>query len=163
VSAEGSSQVVKFSLIFLSNFSEGHSSGIFLVDELAQGSFSLDEAVRDVQLFAEVGEPEDQLNGVHIVGNNNQLGLFLFNQTSDVIETKLEVIRLGFLNFLLCITGKVLSALNLASETNRALRCLASSGEYFLRSLNKTLAESDRYYSGSCRGCERIGQWRGEL
>jgi hypothetical protein len=57
-----------------------------------------------------------------------------------VVQTEFEMIRFAFGDVFLCIKYKLLSALNLASETNRALRCLASSGEYFLSNLNKTLA-----------------------
>ena len=48
VSSESSSQVVEFSLIFLSNFGQGDGGGVLLVDELSEGSFSFDEAVGDI-------------------------------------------------------------------------------------------------------------------
>jgi hypothetical protein len=58
-----------------------------------------------------------------------------------MVEPELEVVGFALGDVLLCIRWELLSALNLASATNRALRCLASSGEYFFNSLNKTLAE----------------------
>lgn len=141
VGAEGGSQVGELSLVLLADFSQSNHGGVLLVDEFAEGSLSLDEAVGDVHLLAEVGEPEDNVDGVDVVGNGDQLGLLVFNEFGDVVESELEVIGLGFVHFLLCIRTDILSALNLASSTNRALRCLASSGEYFFRSLKRTPAE----------------------
>jgi hypothetical protein len=51
------------------------------------------------------------------------------------------MIGFAFGDFFFWVKYNLLSALNLASATNRALRCLASSGEYFLSNLNKTFAE----------------------
>ena len=70
------------------------------MNELAEGSFSLDEAVGDVHLFAELGEPDDELEGLDVVGDDDQLGLFILDQLGDVVETKLDVVRLGVVDFL---------------------------------------------------------------
>jgi hypothetical protein len=123
------------------------------VDQLAESGFSLDEAVGDAELLAEVGEPDDELDGLDVVGDDDQLGLLLLDQLGDVVESELEVVGLGLLDFLFCIKRGILSALNLASEVNRAWRCLASSGEYFFSSRNRTLAALIMAYSGSCREC----------
>ena len=162
VSSEGSSQVVDLTLIFLPHVSQSHHCSILLVDQSAEGGLPLDEAVGYVHLSAEVGQPDDKLDGIDVVGNDDQLGFLVLNQLGDVIESEFQVVRLGVLHFLFCIKADVLSALNLASPTNRARRCLASSGEYFLRSLKRTLAEYDgNGYLGSYRGPWRTGQWQG--
>ena len=57
-----------------------------------------------------------------------------------MVEAELEVVGLGVLDLLLWIKAWLLSALSLASATRRALRCLVSSGEYFLSNLKRTLA-----------------------
>jgi hypothetical protein len=111
------------------------------VDKLSEGSFSLDEAVWDIHLSAEVGEPDNKFDGIDVVSNHNKLGLLFLNKFGDMVKTELNVVRLGVFNLFLFIMQQVLSALNLASATNRALRCLASSGEYFFRSLKRTPAE----------------------
>lgn len=141
MSAESDSQIAEFTLVLLSDFGQSNCGGILLVNKFAQGSFSLHEAVGDVQLFAEVGKPDNQFDGVDVVGNCDKFGFFLFNEFGDVVESELKVIGLRFRNFLFWVKIIVLSALNLASATNRALRCLASYGEYFFKSLNNTLAE----------------------
>jgi hypothetical protein len=55
VGSESGGKIVDFTLIFLSNVSEGDNSGILLVDKSSEGGFSLDEAVWDIQLSAQVG------------------------------------------------------------------------------------------------------------
>ncbi len=55
MSSEGAGKVVELSLIFLSDFGKGNNCGVLLVDKAAEGRFSLDEAVRDVEFSAEVG------------------------------------------------------------------------------------------------------------
>ena len=141
VGPEGRGEVVDLSFVFLSHVGQGKDGSVLLVHELSKGGFSLDEAVGNVELSAEVRQPDDEFDGVNVVGNDNELGLLLLDEFGDVVESELKVIWLGILHLLFLIIIGVLSALNLASATNRALRCLASSGEYFLSSLNKTFAE----------------------
>ena len=69
------------------------------MDQSAQGALALDEAVGDVDLAAEVGKPCDELNGVNVVGNSDELGLAVLNELGDVVEPKLEVVRLGIVDF----------------------------------------------------------------
>lgn len=98
--SESGGEVVKLTLVFLSNFGEGDASSVLLVNELSKGSFSLDKAVRDVELFAELGQPDNDFDGLDVVGNDDQLGLFVLDQFGDVIKSKLEVVRLGVVDFL---------------------------------------------------------------
>ena len=58
-----------------------------------------------------------------------------------MVQSEFEMIGFAFRDFFLWVRYKLLSALNLASETNLAFLCLASSGEYFLSNLNKTFAK----------------------
>ena len=103
VSPEGSSQVVDLTLVLLSHVSQGHHCSILLVDQSAEGSLSLDEGVGDVQLSAEVGQPDDKLDGIDVVGDHNQLGLLVLDELGDVVEAELEVVGLGVLDLLLWI------------------------------------------------------------
>ena len=126
VSSEGSSKVVGLTFVFLSHVSDGYDSSVLLMDKSSESSFSADEAVGDVHFAAKSGEPGDKLNGVDVVGNDDQLGLFLLDESGDVVESELEMVGLGVLDLFFWIDILILSALNLASATNRALRCLAS-------------------------------------
>ena len=95
MSSEGSSKVVELSFVFLSHLSQSDYGGIFLVDELAEGSFSLDEAVWDVHLLAEGGEPDNEFEGLDVVSNGNKLGLLVLDELGDVIESELEMVGLA--------------------------------------------------------------------
>ena len=101
VGPEGRGKVVDLSLVLLPHVSQRQHCCVLLVDQLAEGGFSLDEAVGDVELSAEVGQPDDQLNGVDVVGNDDQLGLLLLDELGDVVESELEMVGLGVLDFLL--------------------------------------------------------------
>ena len=101
VGSEGGGEVVEFVLVFLADLSEGDDGGVLLVDQFAEGSLSLHEAVGDFQFAAEVGEPDDQLDGVDVVGDDHQLGLLLLDELGDVVESELQVEGLGVLHLLL--------------------------------------------------------------
>jgi hypothetical protein len=97
----------QLSLISLRDFGQGKSSGSLLVDKCTETSLTLDNTVRDTHLTAESREPENQLNGVNIISNDDQLSLLGFNQSSDVVDTVLDdngLVSLG--NFLLLGLGK---------------------------------------------------------
>lgn len=103
VGSESRSKVVDFSFVFLSNVSNGEDGGVLLVNKLSEGSFSLDEAVWDIHLSAEVGKPDNKFDGIDVVGNHNKLGLLFLNKFGDMVETELNVVRLGVFNLFLFI------------------------------------------------------------
>ena len=86
--------------VFLVHFGESNAGSGLEVDELAEGSLSADEAERNFLLAAEGGEMDNGLNGVDVVGNNNELGLVLFNEGGHVVKTVLDVNGLGGLGIL---------------------------------------------------------------
>ena len=90
---------LELSLIFLSDISDSDDCGLFLVDKASESFFVLDETVWDVLFSAELGQPEHELNGVDVVGNDDQLGLLVFDQSGHVVQTELE--HLGLLVLLL--------------------------------------------------------------
>ena len=101
--SESSSEIVELTLVFLSDLSQGDNSGVLLVNQFSEGSFSLDECVWDVEFFAEVGDPDDEFDGFDVVSNNNELGLLLLNKFGDVVETELKMIRLSLGDVLLWV------------------------------------------------------------
>lgn len=62
------------------------------MDKLPQVSLALHKAIGDVHFPAESWQPHHQLNGVDIVGNDHNLGLSLFDELGDVVETELDVV-----------------------------------------------------------------------
>ena len=69
---------------------DGESGGGLLVDDLAEGGLALDDAVRDVHLAAQSGEPHNELDGVDVVGDDHELGELLLDEVRDVVEAKVD-------------------------------------------------------------------------
>lgn len=51
---------------------------------------ALHDAVRDAHLAAEGGQPHHQLNGVHVVGDDDERRLLLLDERSHVLESELD-------------------------------------------------------------------------
>ena len=86
--------------VFLVDLSEGKAGGSLEVDELAKSGLSADEAERNFLLAAEGGEMDNSLDGVDVVGNDNELGLVLLDEGGNVVKTELDVHGLGGLGIL---------------------------------------------------------------
>lgn len=54
---------------------------------------ALDDAVRDVHLAAEGGQPDHKLDGVHVVGDHHKRRLLLLDKRGHVLEAKLDDLR----------------------------------------------------------------------
>lgn len=65
------------------------------MDQLTQTGLALDNAVGNIHLAAQGGEPHNKLDGVNIVSDDHQLGLLRLNELGDVIQTVLNVLGLG--------------------------------------------------------------------
>merc|ERR1712038_1036874 len=65
----------ELSLVLAPDLSQGNNSGLLLVYNGAEAGTALDNDVRDTHLDAERGEEDDELEGVDIVGNDDELGL----------------------------------------------------------------------------------------
>lgn len=60
-STDGSGELGKIVGIFSANFSDGQNGGSLLVNDSAEASATIDNAVRDVELVAESGDPANEL------------------------------------------------------------------------------------------------------
>jgi len=80
-------------LVLLADVLEGNSGGVLLANKLTESCLSLNEAEWNVHLSAELWEPDDQLNWVDIVGNDNKSSLLLLNEGGDVVKTELKNAR----------------------------------------------------------------------
>jgi hypothetical protein len=65
-----------------------------LVDDGAEAGLALDDGVRDAHLAAESGQEDDELDGVDIVGDEDERGLLVLNQADNVVETVLDNVGL---------------------------------------------------------------------
>jgi len=91
-----------------------------LVDKSSKTRFALDDAEGNVLLTAELGQPADELNGVNVVGNNDELGRLVLDELGDVVESVFK------LNGLLSgVDG--LSVLLLLGNLNQSLLLLLAS------------------------------------
>ena len=73
------------------------------MDNSSETSLALDNAVWDTHLAAESGQPDDDLNGVNIVSNDDEGSLLGLNQSGDVVDTVLDderLLGLGLLTLL---------------------------------------------------------------
>lgn len=64
------------------------------MDNGTETSLALDDGVGDTHLAAESGEEDNQLNGVNVVGDQDEGGLLVLNEANDVVETVLDVVGL---------------------------------------------------------------------
>lgn len=64
------------------------------MDDGTETGLALNDGVGNTHLAAESGKEDDQLNGVDIIGDQNQGSLLVLNQADDVVETVLDGVRL---------------------------------------------------------------------
>jgi hypothetical protein len=91
---DGLDQLGQLGLVLRSDLGEGEDSGGLLVDDRSESGLALDDGVRDTHLAAERREEDDQLDGVNIVGNEDQRRLLVLDQANDVVKTILGSVGL---------------------------------------------------------------------
>lgn len=64
------------------------------MDNSAQTSLALDDGVRNTHLLAESRQEDHQLNGVNVVGDQDEGSLLVLNQADNVVETVLDSVGL---------------------------------------------------------------------
>jgi hypothetical protein len=64
------------------------------VDDSSETGLALDDGIRDTHLAAESGKKDDQLDGVDIVGDEDERSLLVLNQANNVVETVLDNVGL---------------------------------------------------------------------
>ena len=80
----------ELSLVLVLDVGDGDDRRGLLVDEAAEACLALDDAERDLFLPAERGEPEDELDGVDVVCDDDELRLVLGDEVCDVVEPVLD-------------------------------------------------------------------------
>mmetsp|Transcript_57705 Transcript_57705/g.105427 ORF Transcript_57705/g.105427 Transcript_57705/m.105427 type:complete len:254 (-) Transcript_57705:129-890(-) len=91
------SECVKLFLVLVVDACECHARRGLLVHKLSEAAFALDDAIRNFFLAAERGQPTHELNGLHIVCNDDELCNFVLDQCGDVVQTILDHLwLLGF-------------------------------------------------------------------
>jgi hypothetical protein len=84
----------KLTLILAVNILESEDRSSLLVDHGAETGFALDDHIGDTHLAAKSGKEDDQLNGVDIVGNDDEGRLLCLNKGDTMVQTVLDEKRL---------------------------------------------------------------------
>lgn len=69
---------------------ESKDGGLLLVDHCPETCLVLDNDVRDAHLAAESGDEDDELDGVNVIGDDDEVGLLGLDQGNTVVETHLD-------------------------------------------------------------------------
>ena len=94
VSLGGGDEGSQLALILAVDILEGDDSGGLLVNDRAKTSLALDNDVGDTHLATEGGEEDDELDGVDVVGDDDERRLLRLDQGNGVVETVLDKQRL---------------------------------------------------------------------
>lgn len=105
---------------------EGHDGGGLLVDDRAKTGLALDNDVWDTHLAAESGKEDDKLNGVNIVGDDDERRLLGLDEGNAVVQAVLgEEGLLGVLGLsLLLLSGRLSGSLKTSLLLLLALRAV---------------------------------------
>ena len=88
-------QRVEVTNIFLADICHGNACGRLEVAEFPEIGFTAEEAEGNSLLPAEGGQEDDHLNGVDVVGDDNELGPVLLYEGGHMVQAVLEVDWLG--------------------------------------------------------------------
>lgn len=91
---DGREELGELGLVLGANLGQGQDGGGLLVDDGTETGLTLDNGVRDTHLAAESGEEDNELNGVNIVGDEDEGSLLVLNEANNVVETVLDVVGL---------------------------------------------------------------------
>ena len=76
-------------LVLGTDLGEGEDGSGLLVDDGTEAGLALDDNVRDTHLAAEGGEEDNQLDGVNVVGDQDERGLLVLDEADNVVQTEL--------------------------------------------------------------------------
>jgi len=107
VDLDGLDQLVEGAVVLLVDLDDGHAGGGLPVDSAAETSLVLDDAVGHAHLSAQGGQEQNNLNGLDIAGDGDELGSLLLNQSGDGVDAVTD--NVGPLGLLLLGTALGLS------------------------------------------------------
>ena len=86
VSLGGADEGGELALVLAVDVLEGDNGGGLLVDDRAETSLALNDDVGDTHLAAEGGEEDNELDGVDIVGDDDESGLLGLDEGDAVVQ-----------------------------------------------------------------------------
>jgi hypothetical protein len=81
-------------LVLGADLGESEDGSGLLVDNGTETGLALDDNVGDTHLAAEGGEEDNKLDGVDVVGDQDEGGLLVLDEANDVVQTELGGVRL---------------------------------------------------------------------
>jgi hypothetical protein len=105
-------------LVLGADLGDGEDGSGLLVNDGSETGLALDDAVGNTHLAAKSGKEDNQLNGVNIVGDEDQGSLLVLDQTNNVVKTVLDSV--GLLGHILLLLS-LLDGLSLLDETRLLL------------------------------------------
>jgi len=95
VDLDGRNEIGELRLVFGLDVNKSQCRGCFLVHNRTKARLAIDDRVGRTGLAAKGREVEDELDGVDIVGDNNQASFLVLDQSDDVVQPILD--NYGFL------------------------------------------------------------------
>jgi hypothetical protein len=77
--------------VFIVDFVESNGGTLFSADQLTESSFAFDNAVWNIHFSAQSWKINNDFDWINIVGNQNQLSLFPFDQVNDFVDSGSEL------------------------------------------------------------------------
>ena len=93
--AEVSRKSLQVLEIFSVDFSQSNSGSSLQVNKLAEVGLATYKAVWNILASAEGWQVDNSLNWINVVSNHNELGFTFFDESGNVVKTKLDVDWLG--------------------------------------------------------------------
>ena len=84
----------ELTLVLRADLLDGEDGGGLLVDNRAETGLALDDDVGDTHLAAEGREEDDKLNGVNVIGDDNEGSLLGLDEGDRVVQTVLNKVWL---------------------------------------------------------------------
>lgn len=79
----------ELSLVLGADLGKSEDSSGLLVDDRTETGLALDDNVGDTHLAAECGKEDNQLDGVNVVGDQDERGLLVLDEADNVVQTEL--------------------------------------------------------------------------
>jgi len=87
VGTDGLNQLAQGSLILVVNVGEGNTGASLAVNETSKTCLALNDAVWNSHLSAQGWQEDDDLNGLDVMGNDNELSLFLLYHANNSVDS----------------------------------------------------------------------------
>lgn len=152
---DGRDKLGKLSLVLGADLGQSEDGSGLLVDDSSETGLTLDYGIGDAHLLAEGGKEDNELDGVDVVGDENEGGLLVLNQTNHMVQTILDGV--GLLRDILLLLA-LLDGGGLLEETLLLLGLgLRSVLVEELESLGSSIAVEDVLELGESRGDLKAG------